>query len=113
MLISTKELREFLLRKIPNNPIGDFSTGEASAYTNILKELAAWEARLITENPDLPFAFGVDAENALLIYCTPKLYQTVEKMEGAEENDSFGIVELGKIWLEVRKFLKEGRFKRK
>lgn len=111
MLISSKELRKFLESRIHSNPIGDFTSGENSAYMDILRQITAWEARQANENPDLPFAFGSDAEKALLIYCTPKLYEFVDALD--DNGDNLGLIEIGKIWKEVRKFLKEGRFKRK
>lgn len=112
MLISTKDLTEYLKKLYPNDSLSPFeSEGDAIILSKILKDIASWEAQQINEMGEPPFSYGIDSEKALVVYCTPKLYEYVESFD-IEKEDTFGIVQIGKLYLEVKKFLKDGKFKR-
>jgi hypothetical protein len=101
VLISTSDLKAYL-EKLP---------GESIPKSFILKDIASWEAKQQLEMGEPPFSYGIDAEKALVVYCTPKLYKYIEEFN-VEKEDSFNIVSIGKLYLEVKKFLQGGKFKR-
>lgn len=114
MLVSTKDVRTWLqnavIEKIAikdSNP--DFDNGYQYAKTQLLHKLGNFEQEKILRDPEKPYAEGLDIEQALIVYCTPKLYEFIEKFEDVED---INLIMVGKLWLEVKKFLKEGKFKR-
>lgn len=126
MMISSKELKTYLenlkpkilnLRnseKISGNPIPNCEEGHIDFILSmILKDISGWEVRQQFECPDLPYAIGCDSEKCLLVYCTENLYRFVDKFEDLQKEDKdISIIDIGKLWLEVKKFLREGKFKR-
>ena len=116
MLISTKELRTYLQgleQKLRASMSEENFPAGMYVQSLFLADIARWEQKQFEECPDLPYAMGSDQEHALLIYCTPKLYEFVDKFEDMQKEDKdISLLDIGKLWLEVKKFLKEGRFKR-
>jgi hypothetical protein len=115
MLISTKELREYLLNldiKVKcKDSSEEFEKGMNVIITQILKDIAGWESKQLQDLGEPPSGLGVDQEKALVVYCGQKLYAFVEKFSVNTEED-LNIITVGKIYLEVKKALREGKFKR-
>ena len=117
MLISTKEMKTYLQNlkpKIKNKiDLSDYTRDDTPIdfiLNLILEDLAKWEAKQLLDSGSPPYAFGVDSEQALIVYCGGKLYEYVESFDG--KKDDFTLLDMGKLWLQVKPFLKEGRFKR-
>lgn len=116
MLISTKEFRIYLAgleRKIlsSNNPNDDSLGTLRYTISQIEKDVAEWESHHLKELGEPPCGLGVDKEMALVVYCGRKLYDFVEKFSVDTEED-VNVLTIGKIYLEVKKALREGKFKR-
>lgn len=122
MLISTKELRIYfqnlkskikteILKKKDERLEEEDETIIDFVLTLILSDMAKWEQHQIQEMGEPPSGLGVDAEKALVVYCGQKLYEFVEKFSVDKEED-INLIAIGKIYLEVKKALREGRFKR-
>lgn len=91
MLISTIQLKTQLRGK------------ESISVPELLKMIEVYEQEQAEERP---FATASAIEQALIVYCTPKLYDFVGNLNTEED---INIISLGKVYLEIKKFFKGGR----
>lgn len=107
MLISGEMLRSYLEESIAQYIASD-EKDKALAVKVILANLNGWELRESNKGMSPPYLCLYEREKIAAVVCTPELFAYVNKLEEVDETKEFSILQIGKLWLEVKKVLKQG-----
>lgn len=107
MLISTERLREYYEQSIAQYIASD-ERDKALAIKLALANLNGWELQEANRGLNPPYLCIYEKEKTAAVVCTPELFEYINKLEDIDETKEFSILGIGKLWMEVKKVLKQG-----